>query len=332
MKLPKISILILYAVVFMEADCNSNIYSHSKTNIINNICQYNGWQHLTDIDGVQYRNVYYKLDDIFQTVNRNMTKKKIRAAVLILGCAYANDLYKIFIMVKKYCYICQKTFSQKYNTYECAKDLLGIIKKITLLATVMKGSLIALDALYKTLSNDTTYDYILYYYLSHLQKVEYSIVHYPPSQDKLSNDLTILSNIESVFDEEKKNIKSEIFNKFKECKFKQNKSHSILQELEGFNFQILQNEKKIEYLNKNINDDIKNIVIEKFYNLGFYFNIDIQMIDVRVPNEITNKRLRERQLYRSHFIRIEKKKTATEVTELMDFLIQVLTSNENMQD
>ncbi|XP_050543659.1 uncharacterized protein LOC126906822 isoform X3 [Daktulosphaira vitifoliae] len=332
-KLREISILILYAVVFMEANYNINIYSYSKTAIINSICQYDGWRQLTYIDGVHYRSLYYKLDDIFTTVTRNMTKKKIRAAVLILGCAYAYDLKKIFIMVKEYSDICQKTLIQKDNTYECTTDLLKITKKITLLATVMKGALIALDVIYRTSSNDSTYDYILYHYLSHLQKVENDIVHFPQSQDKLLNDRIILSKINCVFNREKRNIKSETINKFKECKFNQNISDSILQELKTLTYQIPQNEKKFEYLNKNINDEIEKIVTEKFYNLGFYFNIDIQMIDVRVPDEnVNNRRMKERQLYQSYFIRLEKNKTATEVEELMEFLLEVLVSKENIND
>ncbi|XP_050546463.1 uncharacterized protein LOC126908444 isoform X5 [Daktulosphaira vitifoliae] len=330
-KLLEICVILLYAVLFMEVQNNNNMScSNRKAAIINSICQYNGWQHLTDIKGVKYRKIYYTLNDINKIVNRFKINKKVRASVLILSCAYSNDLKNIFVMINHYCSICQDTFDKKYNTHECTTEILSIIKKITLLATVMKESLIALDALYGMPSNETTYDYMLYYYLSHLQKVENNIVHNPTSQTELSNDLIILSKIKCVFNEENRKIESEIFNASKECKFKRNKSDSILQKFKRFTDQNPQNEKKIQYLNKNINDEIKKIVIEKFYNLGFYFNIDTQMIDVRVPDEVNNnKKMEKRKSNLPHFIEIEKNKTATGIAEIVEFLLQALTSNEN---
>ncbi|XP_050546461.1 uncharacterized protein LOC126908444 isoform X4 [Daktulosphaira vitifoliae] len=316
----------------MEAQNNNMNCTDRKATIINSICQYSGWQQLTYIKGVQYRNTYYTLENhINKIVKQSKINQKVRAAVLILGCAYINDLKNIFVLVNHYCSICQETFDEKYNTHECTTEILNIIKKITLLATVMKESLIALDALYGMPSNETTYDYMLYYYLSHLQKVENNIVHNPPSQTELSNDLIILSKMKCVFNEENRKIEIEIFNASKECRFKQNKSDSMLQKFKRFTDHNPQNEKKIQYLNKNINDEIKKIVIEKFYDLGFYFNIDTQMIDVQVPDEIiNNKKMEKRKSNLPHFIEIEKKKkTATGIAEIVDFLIQALTSNEN---
>ncbi|XP_050543620.1 uncharacterized protein LOC126906796 isoform X2 [Daktulosphaira vitifoliae] len=264
--------------------------SFRKAAIINSICKYDGWKHLTDIDIVKYGNIIYKLDNINIIANRDTSNKKVRAAALILGCTYANDLKKIFDMVILYCNICRDAFNDKDNIYKYTIYILSITKKITLLATVMKESLILLDSLYSIPLDGTTNDYILYGYLSLLQKVDISSV---PLKNSPSSCLGILSEIIWIFDICNSNINNEMENKLKRCIiFEENRSNAILQKLMIFINLNSQNDKNtlMESLNKKLNNEIKKIIIEKFYNLGFYFNTDIKMIDVLVPDEVINNK------------------------------------------
>ncbi|XP_050543607.1 uncharacterized protein LOC126906792 isoform X5 [Daktulosphaira vitifoliae] len=329
-KLSEICVLLLYViVVFVEAPNNSTT---RNTIIINSLCQNDGWQHLTDLQYVKYSSRPYMLDNIITIVKHTTCNKKVHAAALILRCTYANDLKKIFNMVIDYCNECKKVLSQNKNFYECTIDLLTITKKITLLATVMKESLISLDGLCITPLNDTRDDYILYCYLSHLQKIENSIINKTPLQNNPNTCEKILENIDFTFNKMKEDINIDINDKSKKCFFKPEIVKEMSQDLKTVN-KIKKDKKKIsslEYFNEIIDNDIKKIVIEKCFNLGFYFNTEIQMIDVPLPKEVLdNKKMKKSDT--PYLIEIEKKKkTETGVAELLDFLKNALNSDKNL--
>ncbi|XP_050543604.1 uncharacterized protein LOC126906792 isoform X2 [Daktulosphaira vitifoliae] len=330
LKLLEIFVLLLYLiVVFVEAPTTS---TKKKAAIINSLCQNDGWQHLTDLEYVKYGTKTYMLDNINIIVDKSKSNKKVHAAALILVCTYANDLKKIFNMIIDYCHECKKVLYKKKNPYECTIDLLSITKKITLLATVMKESLMSLDALYGTPLKNTTDDYILYCYLSHLQKIENSIIHETLSQDNPKTCEKILENINYIFNKMKEDINIEIKEKSKKCFFKPEIVNEMSQDLKTVN-KIKNNQKKnysFEYFNEKIDNDIKKIVIEKCFNLGFYFNTKIQMIDVPLPKEVLDNKQMKRS-NTSYLIEIEKKKkTETGVAELLDFLKNALNSDKNL--
>ncbi|XP_050546667.1 uncharacterized protein LOC126908541 [Daktulosphaira vitifoliae] len=320
-KLHEVCVLLLYVIeVFVKA---KNTSTQRNATIINSICQNDGWQHLTDVDNVKYGNQTFKLNDITAISNRFLSNKKVHAAALFLLCTYANDLRNIFYMVIYYSHECQGVFIQEKNRYECTKDLLNIIKKITLLATVMKESLISLDALYSTPLKTTTDDYILYCYLSSLQKVENTIFREAPSENNPNTCNQILENIKFIFPNMIKDINVKIQDKPKMCNFKIPSAKTQ----DYKNVYTIKNKQKknfnFENLKKKLDNEIKKIVIEKYYKLGFYFNPEIQMIDVPIPQEVLNNNQMKPPTTTPYLVEIEKKKkTQKGVTELLNFLEQ----------
>ncbi|XP_050546668.1 uncharacterized protein LOC126908542 [Daktulosphaira vitifoliae] len=283
-KLHEFCVLLLYViVVFVGAP---NVSTQRNAAIINSICENDGWQHFTDVESVKYDKQTFEFSHITINSDRFSSNKKVQAAALFLLCTYANDLKKIFSMVIYYCHECQGVFIQEKDPYECTSDLLKIIKKITLLATVMKESLISLDALYGTPLKSTLDDYILYCYLSSLQKVENTIFREAPSENNPNTCNQILENIKFIFPNMIEDINREIQVKPKICHFK---IPSAKTEDYKKVYTIKNNQKKnfnFENLKKKLDNEIKKIVIEKYYKLGFYFNPEIQMIDVPIPQEV----------------------------------------------
>ncbi|XP_050548441.1 uncharacterized protein LOC126910091 [Daktulosphaira vitifoliae] len=231
-------------------------------------------------------------------------------------------------MINYYQNKCEKVLKQKHILYECTINLLRIIKKLPLLATVIKESLIAMIAFYNMRSNSKIEDYIMYNYLTRLQKVERNIFQDLPSQDNCEQ---ILKNIKFIFNTMIVDIKTEIKGKTKTCLFKPGKIDPIPQDWKT----VCKEDKKFffKYLNKELSNEFKKIVIEKYHNLGFYFNTEIKMIDVSVPEEVNRypNNNSNSTLY-IHFVEKQKgKKSATEVAELLDFLEKAL-KDENLFD
>ncbi|XP_050546665.1 uncharacterized protein LOC126908540 [Daktulosphaira vitifoliae] len=321
-KLHEFCVLLLYViVVFVGAP---SISTQKKAAIINNICQNDGWQHLTGVESVNFSNHPVNLEDINKIVNKDTCNRKVHAAASILLCSYAIDLKKIFSMVIYYSHECQGVLIQKNNPYECTSDLLKIIKKITLLATVMKESLISLDALYGTPLKTTLDDYILYCYLTSLQKVENTIYREAPSKNNPNICNQILKNITYIFQEMDTDINVEIQNNTRKCKIKPEIFKAIADDKNTM-YNIKNKQKKnfnFENLKKKLDNEIKKIVIEKYYNLGFYFNPEIQMIDVPIPQVVLDNN-KMKPSTTPYLVEIEKKKkTETGVEELLNFLEQ----------
>ncbi|XP_050546664.1 uncharacterized protein LOC126908539 [Daktulosphaira vitifoliae] len=322
-KFHEFCVLLLYViVVFVGAP---NFSTQRNAAIINSICENDGWQHFTDVESVKYDKQTFELSNITVISDRISSNKKVQAAALFLLCTYANDLKKIFYMVIYYCHECQRVFIQEKDPYECTSDLLKIIKKITLLATVMKESLISLDALYGTPLKSTTDDYILYCYLSNLQKVENTIFREAPSENNPNTCNQILENIKFIFPNMIEDINVEIKRKPKNCNFNTEILSAKTKDYKKV-FKITNKQKKnfsFENLNNELDNEIKKIVIEKYYKLGFYFNPEIQMIDVPIPQEVLDNNQMKPPTTTPYLVEIEKKKkTQKGVTELLNFLEQ----------
>ncbi|XP_050543613.1 uncharacterized protein LOC126906793 isoform X3 [Daktulosphaira vitifoliae] len=344
-KLSEICVLLLYTIVLIKAYNNTE----RNTAIINTFCDNNWWKQISILQSVKCGSKYYHLSEINKIVNREQGNGKVRGAALFLGCLYAIDLLEIFYMINFYQNKCEIVLLQNHNPYECTINLLRIIKKLTLLATVIKESLIALDALYNMRPNTTKIDYILYNYLTRLQKVERNIFHKLPLQDNPKSCEIILKNVGLIFNAMKEDIKHEIQDKTIICFFKPEIFEPMVQNWETV-YKIQNNEENFFFFNDlytKIDNEIRMIVIEKCYNLGFYFNTEIMMIDVSVPQEVLDQypkksiqpyilqfmgKVEPKESDISKFIEKEKgKKSATEVAELLDFLEKAL-KDENLFD
>ncbi|XP_050544899.1 uncharacterized protein LOC126907572 isoform X2 [Daktulosphaira vitifoliae] len=305
-KLSEICVFLIHTILFIEAYNNTL----RKTAIINKFCENNFWKNLSNLQKVRYANTYCYLNKINIISNKSKSNGKIRCAALFLSCLYAQDLRQIFLMVNDYQNICKTILENNNNPYQCIIHLLEIIKKVTLLGTVIKESLIAVDALYHRRPNKTKDDYILYDFLSSLQQIKNTIVHESPSQDNPKNCEIILLNIKNIFNVKIEYINKEIKGKRKrECLFKNKDFYPILHD-----WKTVHNiENELYYfkdLNEKIDDEFKKIITDKYYKLGFHFNTSIKMISIPIPQEVLNKK---------------GKKSESEVAELLDFLEQALT-------
>ncbi|XP_050544893.1 uncharacterized protein LOC126907570 isoform X2 [Daktulosphaira vitifoliae] len=319
-KLYKICISLLYAISFIEAYPNSL----KNTAIINHFCKNNFWKYLSNLQEVRYGQKTYYSKSINYIADTSTSNDKVRSATLLLSCLYAQDLRQIFYMVNDYQNICQIILEKKCNPYLCTINLLTVIKKITILATIIKESLISLDAVYTMPPNQTIEDYILYDFLSRLQEVEKTVANKPPSQDNTRDCEIILLNIKNVFKSKIEDMDEEIQGKRKrECKFITVNLHPMSQDLKTVD------NVEIDFyyfkdLNKKFDIEFRKILIQKYFNLGFYFNTNIKMVHLPTPGKDLYDK--ENELNKSEFMKKEiGKKSPTEVEQLLKFLKQVLS-------
>ncbi|XP_050544902.1 uncharacterized protein LOC126907573 [Daktulosphaira vitifoliae] len=321
-KLSEICVFLLYAILFIEAYINTI----KNTAIINHFCENNFWKNLSNLQEVRYGKDYYYLDNINCEADLSTSNRRIRSTALFLSCLYAHDLRQIFKMVDDYQNICRIILENKINPYQCTMNLLKVIKNITLLATVIKESLISLDAVYNMPPDQTIEDYILYDFLSRLQEVEKTVANESPSQDNSRDCEMILLNIKNIFKSKIEDMDEEIQGKRKrECKFNTINLYPMWQDSNAVN-NIENDDYYFKNLNKQFDNEFQKIIVEKYYNLGFYFNKNIKMIHIPTPGKDLYDK--ENELNKSEFMKKEiGKKSPTEVEQLLKFLKQALIVN-----
>ncbi|XP_050521214.1 uncharacterized protein LOC126894327 isoform X2 [Daktulosphaira vitifoliae] len=278
-----------------------------------------GWKELNDLHKVSWKGRIYTLSESIEPNNNiNFTGGRIRGAALILGCTFARDLKKLFLMINYYQFYCFQSYGNT-NIYNCTVELLKIIKKISLLATIMKESLMALDALHpKAWSDYSTYTF--YYHLSLLQRVPKKFVSEPP----LINDSLTCLNILNFIIDDFESMEKDINNDIKHCHYVCDNLNSIKEEFNDYvktNLNYADSSKLLNYVKEKFDNEINNIVLKKHHNLGFFYNPQINMIDLLVPDELkTNSKKKSSKLSLRNEAMKNNKKSSAEIADLLDLL------------
>ncbi|XP_050521216.1 uncharacterized protein LOC126894328 [Daktulosphaira vitifoliae] len=315
-------ISLLCSIIFLTLSTGTS----KPKNILDTLFSNVGWKELNDVINVFWMGRYYTLS--IEPKSTVSFGGKIRGATLILGCTFARDLKKIFLMLHYYLCYCPLSIGNT-NIYNCTVELLEIIKKLSLLATIMKESLMALDDLHTKPWADYT-SYTFYYHLSLLQRIPRKFVSERPLLNDPSTSLNILKFIKVDFETKEKDITDDL----KCCKYVINNLNSIKRDLKD-HIQKYSNDSNrkifLDYVKEKLNNEMNNIVLKKYHNLGFIYNPQNKMIDVSIPDELKtnfkNKSEKSSTLsLRDEAIKYNQKSSA-EIEDLLDFLNQGLKKN-----
>ncbi|XP_050536300.1 uncharacterized protein LOC126902743 [Daktulosphaira vitifoliae] len=243
-----------------------------------NLC----WQNLNDVTTVEYLRDIYSIQDIFKSsFNRDNYSKKIRIGTLFLGCSYANDLRYIFFMLKNLCTYCHSIADPK-QMYNCSVEIINNTLAIIPMLKKMKGAMDTIES-YHTQPWNT--NLLIHYMMSSVFEsygsVKESLKNMQPSQIVVSKTKSVLEYINKYLDDYMTIINSEI-DTF--CVIERVNLYSLWNE---YTYRASHNP-NIEfhhYLNVQVRNKIYNTIINKFFKLGFLYNIQTEMVSI--PLEIT---------------------------------------------
>ncbi|XP_050543769.1 uncharacterized protein LOC126906889 [Daktulosphaira vitifoliae] len=280
--LPKICLFIFYFVLLIKAEKSSK----NKRDILISLFKNPGWKNLNDVHKVSLRKKDYFLEKIIDTSNINIdnTNTKVRAATLILSCSYANDLKMIFFILQHFCDACENLPGKDNDItikFNCLMRLVKSIENLKLLATLLKGTLYLLDLLHVYRWNTAKKtDFFFNYLLIKLTEVQKILEAHPPSTTESMKNLLSLGVIDVFVKDIESNIDKHI-NLY--CKLVPHDLDSLWKNFNDEYKQTVVIIKKLQFfdfLSTKLNMKMNSIFLEKYFNLGFFYDANTQKMSI----------------------------------------------------
>ncbi|XP_050535624.1 uncharacterized protein LOC126902418 [Daktulosphaira vitifoliae] len=240
------------------------------------------WQNLNDVTTVEYLRNNYTIQDILKSpFNRSNYSSRIRIATLFLGCSYANDLRYIFFMLKKLCTYCHHSIAGPKQMYNCSVEIINNTLAIIPMLKKMKGAMDTIES-YHTQPWNTNLNvrYMMSSVFESYGSIKESLKNLQPSQDDPEITKPVLEYFNNYLNEYKAIIDKDI-DTF--CEIGKVDLNSLWNE---YRYRASHNP-NIEfhhYLNVQVRNKIYNTIINKFFKLGFLYNIQTEMVSI--PLEI----------------------------------------------
>ncbi|XP_050546502.1 uncharacterized protein LOC126908461 isoform X2 [Daktulosphaira vitifoliae] len=281
------NLFLICILLFSEAvnNCKKN------AEVLINFFANEEWKNLKDVKNVDFYTKFFSLETIYESkIDLYNCNNKVRAATLVLGCSYVKDLKAFYFIFYYFIINCKKLYTeQKYKTLgdACIKKLLIIMNKINLLLKIMKGTLKALDIMHtKPWKENKGHDLLFLGLLSFLQENHEVLKNTLLIDDALITNklfaliITLLNEKQSIIEYKSRHCNYIPYN-LSEMSQKWNEEYNIL----------TKNGDKLhyyEYLSKKLHDIIKQIMVEKFINLGFKYDSTVQKIVVPIPEQLNS--------------------------------------------
>ncbi|XP_050543930.1 uncharacterized protein LOC126906996 [Daktulosphaira vitifoliae] len=244
---------------------------------INHFLRQKGWININDVEFITYFSNKFLLEDVIKTVTKFNCDSTIRHATVFLGCSYANDLNKMFIILNKFqehCHMILRSKNFLNIAHNCTVKLVEKIDEITSLATFMKGALDAIEVFhtFPWSTHKNKQSFILCTVIANLQKEETLKKLVPLENTMNSINLTLMYIKRFLLTRH-----IELLQNMKYCTLKPLDSDSM------WNFWdkelgILKSQEKYQefflYLNNKIINLVQTIIQKKYVELGFVFNSD----------------------------------------------------------
>ncbi|XP_050538689.1 uncharacterized protein LOC126904077 [Daktulosphaira vitifoliae] len=272
LKLAKIG-FILFSVIFCT---KSNSISRKNMDQLDNLLRCCGWKNLNELIFIKYYNKEHYLQNLMKIpTDRNSCRQKIRALTIYLGCIYANVVNNILPIISNIVIICQNKFTEEndlINGFICTEELINIISFfIVPLATLMEGAMDTLNSLHSNPLSLEKYNYMIRPLFTRIRNILEYLNKQTLSRDDISTYIKKLNIVDKYF-----NIT--ILQVNKECKiYCEFVSHCKDYLWNDWNLEYTAISQDIElvffkFLKSKIEDYIKTIIIEKYFNLGFIFD------------------------------------------------------------
>ncbi|XP_050526433.1 uncharacterized protein LOC126897073 isoform X2 [Daktulosphaira vitifoliae] len=287
-KLYEFSLVLSCLILYTKADTNTK----KHRDMIDKLLMSSGWTNLNDLYCINYYEKLYYLRNLMETPTQfNKSDQKIRALTIYIGCTYAKMLNNLLLAICSVIQNCKVKIKEKndiINVCIFTEDLLNIITVLIVpMAKLMKGAMDALDILHiRPWMSGRKTKYILSDSLEKMEDIFETLKEQTLSRDDINTYNLTLNTIDSFFNGIIMDINNEttFYCRFKP--FDENHlSGEWLQEYEAIHFK----DSKLVYfkfLIRKIQDYIKTVVIEKYFQLGFKFDPITEETVVPTPNEL----------------------------------------------
>ncbi|XP_050548775.1 uncharacterized protein LOC126910330 [Daktulosphaira vitifoliae] len=288
LKLYEFSLVLSCLILYTKAYTCSKIHR----DMIDKLLMSSGWTNLNDLYCINYYEKLYYLRNLIETPTQcNKCDQKIRALTIYIGCTYVKMLNNLLLAICSVIQICKVKIKEKndiINVCIFTEDLLKIITVLIVpMAKLMKGAMDALDILHiRPLITSRKSKYILSDSIERMVDIFELLKEQTLSRDNINTYNLTLDTINFFFHSIIVNINKEttLYCRFKP--FDENHlSYEWLQEYEAIHFR----DSKLVYfkfLIRKIQDYIKTVVIEKYFQLGFKFDPITEETVVPTPNEL----------------------------------------------
>ncbi|XP_050546511.1 uncharacterized protein LOC126908461 isoform X10 [Daktulosphaira vitifoliae] len=272
------SLFLICILKFSEAENNTKENADALINLFAN----DKWKNFNDVKEVFFYNKVFFLETNFEkSIDLYNCNNKVRVATLVLGCSYVKDLKTFYFMFEQFRTYCEKLYGQqnlKTYAYDCTKKLLKLINKLYSLLKIMQGALNALDILHtNSWDISKTHDFLFIRLLSDLQNNHEDLKNYIHlnhhsivTQESLKTIATFLEDKLFIINKRSTHCKYNPYNLYEMW-------HEWIIEYKTNEFDKLL---FFDYLSKKLHEIIKQIIFDKFMDLGFKFELWAQKIVV----------------------------------------------------
>ncbi|XP_050540073.1 uncharacterized protein LOC126904830 [Daktulosphaira vitifoliae] len=273
------------------------IYTNSKTtlkktvNQLDKMLMYSGWKNLNDLISITYyKKIYYLQKLIKIPTKRIKGDQKIRALTIYLGCTYTKVMNDLLLVISKVLKECQKNLFEENDIkkgYICTEQLVNIISLfIAPLATLLKEAMDALDLLHETPLAYHKNTYIISSELKRIGNFLENLNERTLSRNNISSYFWTLNTIKEFYEK----IGEKLYNATVfQCEFVTFNTSSLWKEWKiEYNAIIDKNIKLgfFKFLNGQIRNYIKTIIIEKYFQLGFKYDPLTEETFIPTPDKI----------------------------------------------
>ncbi|XP_050535481.1 uncharacterized protein LOC126902356 isoform X2 [Daktulosphaira vitifoliae] len=255
--------------------------SSNDANVIKTFFKNVPWQHLNDVTNVKYLNKYYKIEYILELpFNRKTYVKKLRIATIFLGCSYANDLKYILFMLRNVTNYCRSLNNHK-KLYNCSIEIINNALKTIQLEKKLKGAMDVIDSYHTTPMKENNFvHYLMSSFFDTYHYIKERLNAWPPSQHDSSKTILTLKVLYKYLNQYIGIIEKEIepyctinsvdLSLLWHDWYKNNKTEMSQHPNENF----------YQFINKKVRDKIHETVINKFFDLGFLFNVQTEKVSI----------------------------------------------------
>ncbi|XP_050535626.1 uncharacterized protein LOC126902419 isoform X1 [Daktulosphaira vitifoliae] len=240
------------------------------------------WQNLNDVATVKYFGDYYTKQDILELpFDRETYSRRIRIATLFLGCSYANDLQYIFFMLKNLCTFCHSIDDPK-QMYNCSVEIINNTLAIIPMLKKMKGAMDIIESYHtQPWNTNRLIRYMMSSVFNSYGSIKESLNNLQPSQDDPEITKPVLEYFNNYLNKYMTLVNIEIV---KFCLTDHVDLNSLWNEYK-YRSSHNPNIEFHHYLNVQVRNKIYNTIINKFFKLGFLYNIQTEMVSI--PLEVT---------------------------------------------
>ncbi|XP_050546032.1 uncharacterized protein LOC126908163 [Daktulosphaira vitifoliae] len=298
LKLANFGFILFSVVMYTKA----GIILKSNMDQLNTLLQYSGWKNSDNLIYIKYFNkIQYPRDFIDPVADRYKCKRKIRMLTIHLGCTYSNVINNLFSIITNIIQICQNKLKKKddyFNGCTCTEELINIISIFIIpLAKLMKGAMDSLDFLHSEPWVYQRCQYIVSPRLGIIENILNDLNEHILSREDIFTYLWTLNTIENRFRIVSIGINHDVEQYCKLVLLGKNYLwdkwyHEYKDNInQGINLVF------IKFLTKKIKDYIQNVIIQKYFQLGFKFDPITEEIFLPKPKEPSDIELEFRALY-----------------------------------